>query len=81
MSEQGQSPLVFIQSVKLAETIDELRQKWQYVPEIINQLLGRGVHAEITNQVITTIADTIAVKVIEKVIQEVGPHRPNLSIW
>ncbi|QBQ41046.1 CBS domain-containing protein [Sphingobacterium psychroaquaticum] len=73
LSEQGQSPLVFIQSVKLAETIDELRQKWQYVPEIINQLLGRGVHAEITNQVITTIADTIAVKVIEKVIQEVGP--------
>ncbi|WP_437919810.1 DUF294 nucleotidyltransferase-like domain-containing protein [Sphingobacterium sp. LRF_L2] len=72
LSEQGQSPLVFIQSVKLAETTDELRQKWNYVPEIIKQLLGRGINAEITNQVITTIADTIAVKVIEKVIREMG---------
>ncbi len=72
LSEQGQSPLVFIQSVKLAETTDELRQKWNYVPEVIKQLLGRGINAEITNQVITTIADTIAIKVIEKVIRELG---------
>lgn len=72
LSEQGQSPLVFIQSVKLAETTDELRQKWNYVPEVIKQLLGRGINAEITNQVITTIADTIAIKVIEKVIREMG---------
>ncbi|MGO1243432.1 DUF294 nucleotidyltransferase-like domain-containing protein [Sphingobacterium sp. JB170] len=72
LSEQGQSPLVFIQSVKLAETTQELGQKWNYVPEIINQLLGRGINAEITNQVITTIADAIAIKVIEKVIREIG---------
>lgn len=72
LSEQGQSPLVFIQSVKLAETIEELRQKWNYVPQIIKQLLGRGINAEITNQVITTIADTIAIKVIERVAREMG---------
>lgn len=72
LSEQGQSPLVFIQSVKLAETIDELRQKWNYVPEIIKQLLGRGINAEIINQVITTIADSISIKVIERVIREMG---------
>jgi CBS domain-containing protein len=35
--------------------------------------LGRGVHAEIVNQVITTIADTITQKVIEKVMNEIGP--------
>lgn len=72
LSEQAQSPLVFIQSVKLAITVEELKQKWDYVPEMINQLLGRGVHSEIVNQVITTIADTIAIKVIEKVIGEMG---------
>ncbi|MEZ0452425.1 DUF294 nucleotidyltransferase-like domain-containing protein [Sphingobacterium thalpophilum] len=72
LSEQGQSPLVFIQSVKLAETLAELQDKWNNVPEIIHQLLGRGVHAEIANQVITTVADTIALKVIEKVIKEMG---------
>ncbi|MDR2274130.1 MAG: DUF294 nucleotidyltransferase-like domain-containing protein [Sphingobacterium sp.] len=72
LSEQGQSPLVFIQSVKLAETLTELRDKWNNVSEIIHQLLGRGVNAEIANQVITTVADTIAIKVIEKVIKEIG---------
>lgn len=72
LSEQAQSPLVFIQSVKLAVSFKELKEKWGRVPSIVNQLLSRGVHAEIVNQVITTIADTIAIKVIEKVISKLG---------
>ncbi|HEX8462162.1 MAG TPA: DUF294 nucleotidyltransferase-like domain-containing protein, partial [Segetibacter sp.] len=73
LSEQAQSPLVFIQSVKSAGTVAELQRKWQTVPEIVRQLLERGVNAEIANQVITTVADTIAIKVIEGVIDEMGP--------
>jgi CBS domain-containing protein len=73
LSEQAQSPLVFIQSVKSSTTVNELRRKWEKVPEIVTQLLERGVNAEIANQVITTVADTIAVKVIEGVIDEMGP--------
>jgi CBS domain-containing protein len=72
LSEQAESPLVFIQSVKLAVSLDELKTKWQKVPEIVSQLLGRGVNAEIVNQVITTVSDTIAVKVIEQAIEEMG---------
>jgi CBS domain-containing protein len=73
LSEQAQSPLVFIQSVKLALSTKELKSKWERVPRIVAQLLSRGVHAEIVNQVITTIADTISQKVIEEVISEIGP--------
>jgi len=73
LSEQAQSPLVFIQSVKLAVSADELKRKWEIVPTMVTQLLGRGVHAEIANQVITTVADTIALKVIEGVIELMGP--------
>lgn len=73
LSEQAQSPLVFIQSVKSSLNTKELRSKWNKVPSIVSQLLGRGVHAEIVNQVITTIADTISNKVIEEVISEIGP--------
>lgn len=72
LSEQAQSPLVFIQSVKSASTVGELKNKWEKVPEIVMQLLERGVNAEIANQVITTVADTIAIKVIEGVIDEMG---------
>lgn len=72
LSEQAQSPLVYIQSVKLAVSVDELKGKWQQVPQMITQLIGRGVNAEIVNQIITTVADTIAQKVIEGVIHEIG---------
>ena len=72
LSEQAQSPLVFIQSVKQAGTTAELRKKWLQVPDMINQLLGRGVHGEIASQIITTIADTITIKVIENVIRQIG---------
>jgi CBS domain-containing protein len=72
LSEQAQSPLVFIQSVKSALSDDELKRKWDSVPHFVNQLLERGVNAQIANQVISTIADTIAQKVIENVIESVG---------
>ncbi|OKS85393.1 DUF294 nucleotidyltransferase-like domain-containing protein [Mucilaginibacter polytrichastri] len=72
LSEQAQSPLVFIQSVKSAISDDELKRKWESVPKFVNQLLQRGVNSQIANQVITTIADTIAQKVIENVIEELG---------
>ncbi|MGF7072086.1 DUF294 nucleotidyltransferase-like domain-containing protein [Mucilaginibacter sp. 3215] len=72
LSEQAQSPLVFIQSVKQAISVQELKRKWESVPQMVTQLLGRGVNAEIVNQVITTIADTIAIKVIESVIATMG---------
>ncbi|WP_295649354.1 DUF294 nucleotidyltransferase-like domain-containing protein [uncultured Mucilaginibacter sp.] len=72
LSDQAQSPMVFIQSVKLAISVDELKRKWDAVPQMVTQLLGRGVNAEIVNQVITTVADTIAQKVIESVIEELG---------
>ncbi|GAA4437896.1 DUF294 nucleotidyltransferase-like domain-containing protein [Pontibacter saemangeumensis] len=72
LSEQAQSPFMFIQSVKLARSVEELRRRWQKVPEIVYQLLSRGVKPEIVNQVITTVSDTIALKVIEGVIDEMG---------
>lgn len=72
LTDQAQSPFVFIQSVRLSHTVFELREKWNRVPEIVYQLLTRGVKSEIVNQMITTIADTILEKVIEEVIEEKG---------
>ncbi|MCJ8210035.1 DUF294 nucleotidyltransferase-like domain-containing protein [Mucilaginibacter sp. RS28] len=72
LSEQAQSPLVFIQSVKSAISDDELRRKWEAVPQFVNQLLQRGVNAQIANQVITTVTDTITQKIIETAIEQFG---------
>jgi CBS domain-containing protein len=73
LTDQTQSPFLFIQSVRQAGSVRELRRGWQQVPEVVYQLLDRGVKPEIVNQVITTLADTIALKVIEGVIAELGP--------
>ena len=73
LAEVAQSPFLFIQGVKQAVSLRELRRNWQKVPDIVFQLLERGVKSEIVNQVITTVADTIALKVIEDVIKELGP--------
>ncbi len=73
LSEQSQSPFLFIQSVKQATSLNELREKWAQVPAIVHQLLDRGVKSETVNQVVTTVSDTIALRVIDKVLHEVGP--------
>lgn len=73
LSDLAQTPFMFIQAVKLAQSDQELKRRWDMLPEIVYQLLNRGVRADIVNQVITTVADTIALKVIEGVIAEMGP--------
>jgi len=73
LADQAQSPFLFIQGVRQAQSGAELRRKWQKVPDIVLQLLDRGVRPEIVNQVIAAVADTIAGKVIEGVIAELGP--------
>lgn len=73
LGEQAESPLVFIQSVKSARSVQSLKTKWAKAPHIVHQLISRGINAEIVNQVITSIADTIAQNIIEEVLQEKGP--------
>ncbi len=72
LTEQSQGPFIFIQSVKQAMDVDELKEKWQQVPKIIHQLITNGLKAEIINQIITTVSDTIALRVIENTIREIG---------
>jgi CBS domain-containing protein len=72
LTDHATSPFVFIQSVKLATTIEELRRKWHRVPDIVYQQLSRGVRAEIVNQLVTAVSDSIAVKIIESSIEKLG---------
>jgi CBS domain-containing protein len=71
--DQAQSPFLFIQSVKQSQAVPALKRRWEQVPEMVYQLLNRGVKPEIVNQVITTVSDTIALKLIEGAIAELGP--------
>ncbi|MCA6073265.1 DUF294 nucleotidyltransferase-like domain-containing protein [Fulvivirga sedimenti] len=72
LTDYATSPFVFIQSVKLAVSLDELKKKWNRVPDIVFQLLSRGVRAEIVNQVITAVSDSITHKIVEEALHEFG---------
>lgn len=73
LTEQSQGPFMFIQSVKEARHFAELKAKWEYMPNLIHLLISRGMKASFVNQIITTVADTITQRVIERVTKELGP--------
>lgn len=73
LTEQSQGPFLFIQSVKEARHISEMQDKWKRMPELIHLLLQRGMKAHLINQIITTVADTVIQRVIERVMIELGP--------
>ncbi len=72
LTELSQSPFVFIQSVKQAVDLEELKTKWEQIPSIVNGLIKRGIKAQMINQIISTVADSIALSVIERVIRSIG---------
>ncbi|GHB38266.1 hypothetical protein GCM10008106_19440 [Mongoliitalea lutea] len=73
LMEQSNSPFIFIQSVRQALDTFELAKKWRQVPDLVNRLIQQGLKASIINQIITSIADTITLRVIENVMHVLGP--------
>lgn len=73
LMEQSNSPFIFIQSVRQALDTFELAKKWKQVPDLVNRLIQQGLKASIINQIITSIADTITLRVIENIIHDLGP--------
>lgn len=72
LMEQSNSPFIFIQSVRQAIDTVELKHKWGQVPEVVHRLIQQGLKASIINQIITSIADTITLRVIENAIHKMG---------
>jgi CBS domain-containing protein len=72
LTELSQSPFIFIQSVKQAVDREELKAKWEQIPAIVNGLVKRGLKAQMINQIISAVADSIALSVIERVIRTIG---------
>ncbi len=73
LTDQSYSPFVFIQSIKMAASLLELKSRWDQTPELVYQLLSRGTKAENVNKVINAVADEIMHKIIGSVIEETGP--------
>jgi len=77
LTEQYQGPFIFIQSLKQALDVEELVQKWRLVPVMVHQLVEKGVRAPIINQIVSSVTDTIAQRVIDIQIHDMGPAPAN----
>lgn len=70
---QGTSPFMFLHQIGQAAGMEELKERWQKVPAIIQDLQDRGAKPQIVNQIVSSVSDAIAVNVIEQSIRILGP--------
>jgi CBS domain-containing protein len=70
---QGQSPLILIREINEAKSIDEIIDKHEKLPRMIQGLINAGAKADNVTRLITTLSDAILKKVIEFTVQESDP--------
>ncbi|MFT4062969.1 MAG: DUF294 nucleotidyltransferase-like domain-containing protein [Edaphocola sp.] len=80
LSEQAESPLLFMQSVRQVKDIARLKDKWLQVPQLVNKLLQQGVKASVVNQMVSSVSDTIGEKIISDILQKIGPAPARFAI-
>ncbi|TAE03612.1 MAG: CBS domain-containing protein [Bacteroidetes bacterium] len=69
---QTKSPFQLIQNIYQIKSKTELAQQWQQIPEIIDELLDRGIRSETVNEIISIISDAITNNLIRQSIKELG---------
>ena len=70
---QGQSPLMLIRDIKDAKSMDEIVDKHEKLPRIIQGLINAGAKADNVTRLITTLSDAILKKVIELTLVDSKP--------
>ncbi|PLW99154.1 MAG: hypothetical protein C0594_17330 [Marinilabiliales bacterium] len=63
---------VIIQQIEAAESIDEIRSIRLKIPKLIRAYISSGANASNVTRIISAIADSIAERVIELVVNEIG---------
>ncbi len=73
VSAQGQSPIFLLHNVAKAESLEQIVQQHQRLPRLVKALISNGAEARHINRFISTLSDAILKKVIDFVLQELGP--------
>ncbi len=72
LASQGDSPLFLIREIQGADRIDTLSRLYGRVPHVVQRLIQGGAKAQNITRLITTISDTILVRLIDMALEEVG---------
>lgn len=77
---QTMSPIFIISDIKTGQTLEQLAEAVSRIPELLSQLVASGMHAHDITRIITTVADTLTVRLIEFAEQNLGPA-PVPYLW
>lgn len=67
------SPMVVIQQIRTAKSIDEIAECYNRLPSIIGSLVDTGALPQNICQIISTVSDTISLRIIEFILKDIGP--------
>ncbi|PKL13380.1 MAG: hypothetical protein CVV50_03515, partial [Spirochaetae bacterium HGW-Spirochaetae-6] len=62
-----------IQEIKLASTIDEIKNIREKMPQVMNTLLENGANARNINLFLTRVSDSVSGKLIDFALRDLGP--------
>ena len=70
---QGQSAFSLIREINVAGSVEEIANKHEHLPRLIQNLINSGVNADNVARLISTISDAILNKLIGFAMNELGP--------
>jgi CBS domain-containing protein len=72
LASQGQSPLFLIREIQSSDSLDEISHLHQQLPAVVQNLIRNGAKAKNLTRLITTVSDTILVKLLDMAIATIG---------
>ncbi len=73
LAAQGQSPVVMLKEISVAESPQELASQYRRLPAIVSGLIRNGAYARNINHLITAVSDAILKKLLHLVLNEIEP--------
>lgn len=72
LASQGQSPLFLIREIQSSDSLEEITHLYEQLPAVVQNLIRNGAKAGNLTRLITTISDTILVKLLDMAIAGMG---------
>ncbi|GEM_PF-64826 len=72
LTSQGRSPFFLIREIQASNSLDEISHLHLQLPDVVQNLIRNGANAGNLTRLITTISDTILVKLLDMAIAKLG---------
>jgi CBS domain-containing protein len=72
LTSRGRSPLILIREIQATDSLDQITHLHEQLPAVVQNLIRNGAKAGNLTRLITTVSDTILVKLLDMAIAKMG---------